>query len=111
VNHASRYLVFSKNIGTRLSFDEVSVRRGELYSILSNKDARGRKGNLVAMVKTTKGDEIIMHFSRSPCKERVKAQEVTLDLAENMAAVFKVLFPNAKNCCCPLSLRGTSYHV
>lgn len=94
--HASEYLVFPKNIGPRLSFDEVSVSRGELYSILTNKEARGRKGTLVAMVNTTKADDIIMHFSRLPRKEREKVQEVTLDLAENMANAVKELFPNAK---------------
>jgi transposase len=86
-DHACEYLVFPQNMGQRLSFDEVSVSRGELYSILTNKEARGRNGTLVAMVNTTKADDIIMHFSRLPRKEREKVQEVTLDLAENMADV------------------------
>jgi transposase len=95
-DHASEYLVFPQNMGPRLSFDEVSVSRGELYSILTNKEARGRKGTLVAMVNTTKADDIIMHFSRLPRKEREIVQEVTLDLAENMANAVKELFPNAR---------------
>jgi transposase len=95
-DHACEYLVFPQNMGPRLSFDKVSVSRGVLYSILSKKDARGRKGMLVAIVNTTKADDIIMHFSRLPRKEREIVQEVTLDLAENMAKAVKELFPNAK---------------
>ena len=95
--HASlQYLVFPENIGTKLSLDEVSVSQGELYTVLSNKGARGRKGTLVAMVGSTKTDEIVKQFSRIPRAQRELVQEVTLDLAENMAAAVKELFPNAK---------------
>jgi len=95
-HHAHEYLVFSENIGTKLSLDEVSVSQGELYTVLSNKGARGRKGTLVAMVGSTKTDEIVKQFSRIPLVQREQVQEVTLDLAENMAAAVKELFPNAK---------------
>jgi transposase len=95
-HHARDYLVFPRNIGTRLSLDEVSVSRGELYTVLTNKDARGRNGALVGMVGATKADEIVKQFSRIPRAQRERVQEVTLDLAENMAAAVKELFPNAK---------------
>jgi transposase len=96
VNHASEYLVFPKNIGPRLSFNYFSVSLGELYSILTNKDDRGQKGTLVAIVNTTKADDIILHFSRLPRKDRKNVRKGTLDLAENMAAAVKVLFSNSK---------------
>ena len=94
--HASEYLVFPENTGTHLSLDEVSVSRGELYTVLTNKDAKGRKGTLVAIIGSTKTDDIVMHVSRIPSRLREKVREVTLDLAENMAAAVKELFPNAK---------------
>ena len=48
------------------------------------------------MVGSTKTDEIVKQFSRIPLVQREQVQEVTLDLAENMAAAVKELFPNAK---------------
>lgn len=94
-HHAKEYLIFRENIGTRLSLDEVSVSRGELYTVVTNKDAHGRNRALVGMVGETKTDEIVKQFSRIPREKREQVQEVTLDLAENMAAAVKELFPNA----------------
>jgi len=95
-DHASEYLVFPENTGTHLSLDEVSVSRGELYTVLTNKYAKGRKGTLVAIVGSTRTDDIVMHASSIPSRLRDKVREVTLDLAENMAAAVKELFPKAK---------------
>jgi hypothetical protein len=44
---------FPENIGKRLSIDETSLSNGELYTILTNKTAKGKKG-IVAMVAGTK---------------------------------------------------------
>lgn len=42
--HASDWMVFPKNMGTRLSIDQTSLSNGELYTIVTNKAAKGRKG-------------------------------------------------------------------
>ena len=47
-----------KNIGKHLSIDEVSLSQGELYTIVTNKAAKGRKGALVAIVKGTENGSI-----------------------------------------------------
>ena len=57
--HADRYLLYPKNIGPYLSIDEVALSKGELYTVLSNKSGRSKKGTLVALIKGTKSQDII----------------------------------------------------
>ena len=49
--HADEWMLFGKNVGQRLSIDETALSNGELYTIVTNKQARGRKGAIVAMIK------------------------------------------------------------
>lgn len=44
-------MIVPGNMGTRLSIDETCLSAGEVYTILSNKDAHGRKGSIVAIAK------------------------------------------------------------
>ena len=46
----SDYLLYPENIGENLSLDESCLSNGDVYTILTNKAAKGRKGALVAMV-------------------------------------------------------------
>ena len=39
--------------------DETCLSQGELYTIITNKAAKGKKGSLVAMIKGTKSEDII----------------------------------------------------
>jgi hypothetical protein len=48
VQHAEDYLLFDDNIGPYLSIDELSLTQGELYTFLTNKAGRGKRGTLVA---------------------------------------------------------------
>jgi transposase len=57
--HAEDWLLYPKNIGKYLSLDETSLSNGELYTILTNKDAYGKKGSIVAIVKVTKDKDVI----------------------------------------------------
>jgi len=41
--HTQDWLLYSKNIGKYLSLDETSLSNGELYTILINKNAHGKK--------------------------------------------------------------------
>lgn len=56
---AERWRVFPENIGPHLSIDETSLSNGELYTIVTNKDAHGREHSLVAMVFATDSDEVL----------------------------------------------------
>ncbi len=51
LEHAHDYLLYPENIGENLSLDETCLSNGDVYTILTNKAAKGRKGALVAMVR------------------------------------------------------------
>lgn len=95
-NHAEKWMLFSENIGEKLSIDEVEVTNGELYTVLTNKSAHGRKGCLVAMCEGTKASEIALILNQIPVEQRQKVLEVTLDMSESMEAIVKRTFPKAK---------------
>lgn len=94
--HADKWLIFPQNIGPRLSIDETSLSNGELYTILTNKDAKGRKGAIVAMIEGTTAESIIKVIQKIPQKQREKVSEITLDMAGSMNLVAKKCFPNAE---------------
>ena len=51
--HAKKWLLFPKNIGKYISIDETAFSNGDLYTIVTNKDAKGKKGALIVMIKVT----------------------------------------------------------
>lgn len=87
-------MVFPENLGEYLSIDEVSLSQGELYTFITNKNGRGKKGTLVASIKGTLSKEIIFVLEKLPMDERAKVKEVTLDMAKNMECAAKIAFPN-----------------
>ena len=95
-DHAEDWLLFPKNMGEYLSIDETSLSQGELYTILTNKSAKGRKGALIAMIKGTESDRIIDILLKMEESVRKKVKEVTLDLAPTMERIVKKSFPKAK---------------
>jgi len=92
---ASKGLIYPENLGPYLSIDETSLSHGELYTIVTNKSAKGKKGALVAILEGTHSDTIIPFLQQLPVKERNKVEEVTLDLAGNMNLIVRRCFPNA----------------
>ena len=95
VVHADEYVLFKDNLGESLSIDETSLSQGELYTVLTNKWAKGRKGSLVAMIKGTKAEEVISYLQKLPRGKRMKVKEITLDLSQTMMLIAKRCFPNA----------------
>lgn len=93
--HADDWMTFPKNIGPRLSIDETSLSNGELYTVVTNKAAKGKKGVLVAMVKGTKADDVIEILKLIPSGLRRKVREITLDMAGSMNQIVKQCFPRA----------------
>ena len=71
--HAGDWLLFEKNIGAYVGIDEVCLSRGELYTILINKEKTGRSGSIIAIVKGT-----------------------DVDMAPNMEQIARVCFPAAR---------------
>ena len=65
-SHAKEWLLFLENIGTQLSIDETAFSNGDLYTILTNKKAKGKKGALIAMIKGTKAETVVKILLKIP---------------------------------------------
>lgn len=78
-----------------MSIDETSLSNGVLYTIVTNKSGKGKKGTIVAMVAGTKADKLISVLEKIPLKERNQVKEITLDMAGNMGLIARKCFSNA----------------
>lgn len=58
-SHAESYLLYPENIGPFLSIDEVSFSKWKLYTYLTNKEAKSKKGTLVSSIKGTLSQDLI----------------------------------------------------
>ncbi|MGS2738887.1 ISAon1 family transposase, partial [Sinomicrobium sp. M5D2P17] len=94
-SHARTWLLYPENMGPYLSIDETALSKGELYTIITNKKAKGKKGALVGIFQGTKAEPIIKHLLKLPCSVRNKVREITLDMAHSMKHIVKVCFPKA----------------
>jgi transposase len=88
-------MLFPENMGEYLSIDEVSLSQGELYTFVTNKNGRGKKGTLVASIKGTLTKDINQVLEKLPLAARRSVKEVTLDMAKNMESAVKSCFPGA----------------
>lgn len=94
-SHAEDYMLFPENLGEYISIDEVSLSQGELYTFITNKEGKGKKGTLIASVKGTKSLNIQRVLNLIPLEQRKQVKEVTLDMAKNMESAVKTSFPEA----------------
>lgn len=97
-------LVFPKNFGRWMSIDEVALSKGELYTVITNKEAHGKKGCLAAIIEGTKNEVISKALEKVPIEIRMKVTEVTLDFANTMDWICRTNFPNA-------TLTGDRFHI
>lgn len=93
--HCQKYMVFPDNITAHLAIDESSLSKGELHTFVSSRDKTGRKGKLIAMVSSTRSEDIVKTLKRIPLFIRLKVTEVSLDMASNMSKACEEAFPNA----------------
>ena len=96
LHHCQDYMLFGSNLGSHLSIDEVSLSHGELYTFLTNKAAKGRKGSLVASIQGTRAADIVGVLEQLPLAERLQVTEVTLDMSKSMDLAIAKVFPNAR---------------
>lgn len=89
-------MLFPENMGEYLSIDEVSLSKGELYTFVTNKAGKGKKGTLVASIKGTLSRNIVSVLEKLPIESRNNVKEVTLDMANNMESSARRSFPNAR---------------
>ena len=84
------------NIGPHMSLDETCLSNGEVWTFLTNKDARCRRGTLAAAIPGTKSDEIISVLIGAMGKSlRRKVKEVTCDLSPSLMLIAAEVFCNA----------------
>jgi len=93
-DHASEWILLPQNVGTDQGIDETSLQ-GELYTIIHNKDAHGRKGAIVAVVKGTNTADVLKVLMQLPEDKREQVMSVTMDLSDCMRAITKEAFPKA----------------
>lgn len=104
LDHAEEYILFPKNIGEDLSLDETCLSNGDVYTILTNKAARGQKGALVAMIKGVATDAVTAILRKIPLRQRLRVKTVTTDLSSAMMLTVRRTFPAA-------SLINDRFHV
>jgi transposase len=97
-------LVFPKNFGKFMSIDEVALSKGELYTVITNKEAKGKKGCLAAIIEGTKNKEVSKALEEVPIGTRMKVEEITLDFANSMDWICRTNFLNAK-------MTGDRFHI
>lgn len=95
LNHSEDYLIYPQNIGENLSIDELSLSKGEIYTFVTNKNGKGKKKTLVAVIKGTKSQDIIDVLNKIPLEKRKSVKEITLDMANNMQLASRMCFPES----------------
>ena len=65
------------------------MSKGELYTIITNKKAKVKKGSIVAIFAGTKVEPIIEQLLKISAKKRAKVKEITLDMANSMKIICK----------------------
>ena len=88
-------MIYPENIGENLSIDELSLSKGEIYTFLTNKQGRGKKKTLVAVIKGTKSQDIIDVITKIPLEKRKSVKSITLDMANNMQFASRMSFPES----------------
>ena len=78
-----------------LAIDESSLSNGELYTFITNRDRHTGEGSLAAVVSGTKSEDVIKVLKLIDEEERMKVEEVTLDLSDSMRKIVSTAFPKA----------------
>jgi len=94
-DHACEWLVFPENTGEYLSIDETALSDGELYTIVTNKAAKGKKGAIVAIVEGIESEKVIEVIKKISEEKREQVKEITLDLSDSMRKIVRCCFPKA----------------
>ena len=104
-HHAEDYLIFPENITDSISIDEVSLSKGELYTIVTNKNTRCKnKKSVIAIINETEAKTIEKVLLKLPLESRNKVKEISFDMAPNKALA-------ARNCSIKSSLVIDRFHV
>ena len=97
LSHAQDYLIYPENVTDRLSIDEVSLSKGELYTFVTNKNINVKnKKSLVAVINGTEAKVIQEVLEKIALEKRNMVKEVTMDMARNMGLAVEKSFPKSQ---------------
>lgn len=92
--HSSEWFLIPQNVGKEQGIDETSLQ-GELYTIVHNKEAHGRNGAIIAVVKGTNPADVLKVLMQLPADKRKTVKSITMDLSDCMRAIAREAFPEA----------------
>lgn len=96
LSHADEYLIFPENITQHISIDEVSLSKGELYTIVTNKNTKSQnKKSVIAIINGTEAKKIQEVLAKISIEKRNQVKEITMDMAPNMALAARNSFVNS----------------
>ena len=87
-----------------MGIDEVALSKGELYTVITNKERHGKKGALAALIRGTKNETVSKALDKVPVAKLMGVEEVTMDFADSMDWICRTNFPNAK-------MTGDRFHI
>ena len=81
-------------MGMHLSIDEC-MYCGRLYTFVSNKEAHGGRGTIIAIIAGVKAETVLRWLLEIPEKERRGVLDVSMDFSGSMRQIAQTAFPNA----------------
>src|SRR5680860_135537 len=81
LSHAEDYLIYPENITDRISIDEVSLSKGELYTFVTNKNTKVKnRQSVIAIINGTSAKIIQAVLEKISLEKRLQVKEVTIDI-------------------------------
>ena len=94
-SHAKEWILIAKNMGMHLSIDEC-MYCGRLYTFVSNKDAHGGRGTLIAIIAGVRAETVLRWLLELPRELREGVLDVSMDSSDSMKLIAETAFPNAR---------------
>ena len=92
-SHADEWLIFSDNLGENICIDETAPSNGELYTLVTNRESRGKKDTIIAIVQGVAADKVIEALMRIDESKRNIVRKITMDMSNSMRFIAKRSFP------------------
>ena len=99
--HAKEWILIAKNMGKHLSIDEC-MYCGRLYTFVSNKDAHGGRGTVIAIIAGVKAATVLRWLLEIPEEERKGVLDVSMDFSDSMKLIAQTAFPKRQDLARPL---------
>ena len=94
-SHAKEWILIAKNMGMHLSIDEC-MYCGRLYTFVSNKDAHGGRGTIIAIIAGVRAETVLRWLLELPRELREGVLDVSMDFSDSMKLIAETAFPNAR---------------